>query len=149
MTATATRLRGGLRQWSSRVARAWGPELADGMRKEAPIGTPSPTQRRAPGELRESIKAQRFRPTVTGAAFDLVAPVIQARTTDKGARAHVIRARRARMLRFHWPRGPQGPGIYFFRQVNHPGNAPQDWWGPGLRRQAKPTLRKAARRVRF
>lgn len=131
------------------MADEWGDQLADAMRDEAPISTPTPTSTRPPGELRQSIRSTRPVIGMSAFRFRLLAPVIQAATTDKGARPHVIRARRAKVLRFYWERGPAGPGIYRFPKVNHPGNAPQDWWGPGLRRQAQPSLRRAARRVRF
>lgn len=39
-----------------------------------------------------------------------------------GAAAHVIVPRNARVLAFKWPK--RGPGMFFFRKVNHPGNAP-------------------------
>lgn len=149
MTATTTRMDARLRSWSVQVANAWGPLLADAMRPEAPISTPTPTSTRPPGQLRRSIKATRAVPSPRGASFHLRAPVIQAATTDKGARAHIIRARRAKVLRFWWGAGPRGAGVYFFPKVNHPGNAPQNWWGPGLQHVGQRTLRQAARRVRF
>jgi hypothetical protein len=40
---------------------------------------------------------------------------------DQGARPHVIRPRRARFLRFYWPKVGR---VVFFRRVNHPGNKP-------------------------
>lgn len=147
MPANADRFRLALRSWSGRVVDEWGDQLADAMRDEAPIGTPSPTQTRPPGELRESIRAERVS-HFGGSTMRtrLVAPVIQARTTDKGARPHIIRPVRAKSLRFYWPK----VGAIVHRQsVSHPGNAPAPWWQEGLRRQAQPTLSRAARRVRF
>ena len=35
---------------------------------------------------------------------------------ETGTRPHVIRARRARVLSFFWPRGPRGAGFYQFPQ---------------------------------
>ena len=43
---------------------------------------------------------------------------------DLGARPHVIRARRARALRFFWPRVGR---VVSFRSVNHPGNRAYRW----------------------
>ncbi len=34
---------------------------------------------------------------------------------------HSIEAVRAKSLRFFWGAGPAGPGVYFFRKVQHPG----------------------------
>jgi hypothetical protein len=113
---------------------------------QTPISTPTPTSTRAPGELRRAIRALPTPLLASGTAYRgrLVVPVIQAATTDKGARAHVIRPRRAGgMLRFYWP---QAGGIVHRRWVNHPGNAPMRWWQSGLRRHAQPALRAAARR---
>lgn len=146
--ATAVRFETALKVWGRRVTDQWGSELADAMRPEAPLGKVTPTSR-APGELRKSIDTEATIPTGGGYRFRLVAPVIQAATTDKGARPHVIRARNAPMLRFWWAKGPRGAGIYHFLSVNHPGNAAQNWWAPGLARQGPPALRRAARRVPF
>ncbi len=66
------------------------------------------------------------------------APVIQAKTTDQGSPPHPIEGRP--LLRFWWPNGPRGPRIYFYRFVNHPGNAPMNWWLPALREAFGPTL---------
>lgn len=41
-----------------------------------------------------------------------------------GSKPHPIVARHAQALRFFWERGPQGPGIYYFRSVQHPGTDP-------------------------
>lgn len=149
MPATAIRFQSRLRSWSVQVATEWGRELPAALRPLAPIGKATPTSTRPPGELRKSIMATPAIPTGSGARFHLRAPVIQAATTDKGARPHIIRARRAKVLRFYWPNGPAGAGTYHFRHVNHPGNAAQNWWEPGLARIGSSTLRKAARRVRF
>lgn len=73
------------------------------------------------------------------------APVIQAATTDKGARAHRIVPRRAGgLLVFHWPKAG---GVVFLRHVNHPGNAPRPWWEAVLRDAWRHALRTAARRT--
>lgn len=40
-----------------------------------------------------------------------------------GTRPHVIRST-GESLVFTWDRGPYGPGVYFFRKVNHPGTQP-------------------------
>jgi hypothetical protein len=50
-----------------------------------------------------------------------------------GAKDHDITPRRARRLRFFWKNPPADfgpPGIYAFRKVSHPGNAPHPFFGP-------------------
>lgn len=42
----------------------------------------------------------------------------------EGTEPHVIRAKNAKVLAFFWHDGPDGPGVYFFREVHHPGTAP-------------------------
>ena len=37
----------------------------------------------------------------------------------EGTKAHVIQGNPT--LAFHWDEGPNGPGVYFFASVNHPG----------------------------
>lgn len=38
---------------------------------------------------------------------------------EEGTKPHVIRGNPT--LAFNWPGGPDGPGMYFFSSVNHPG----------------------------
>jgi hypothetical protein len=53
--------------------------------------------------------------------------------TTRGTRPHVIRPRRARALRFVWPKaGPPQPK--FFAKVNHPGTPPNDWYDRNIER---------------
>lgn len=82
-------------------------------------------------ELRDSIdgSAQRSGPTT----FRMVAesPVVQANTTNTGGRPHIIRARRAKTLRFYWPKAGK---VVFPIQVNHPGNKGTHWWDKVLDR---------------
>lgn len=145
MGADASRLRNSLRSWSGNVTAAWTEELAEAMRPEAPISTPTPTSTRAPGELRRSIRAEPV-PSFGLSSYRgrLVAPVIQAATTAGGARAHIIRPVRAKRLRFY---SAKAGAIVFAREVNHPGNTGTDWWQLGLRRQAQRALSTAARRT--
>lgn len=51
-----------------------------------------------------------------------------------GTRPHIIRAKRVKFLRFFWPKGPNGPGVYFFRSVNHPGTKPNPYHERAWRR---------------
>lgn len=53
--------------------------------------------------------------------------IIQALTTEKGARPHKIVARRAKALTFYWPKVGR---VVSFKSVNHPGNPPMPWFYP-------------------
>lgn len=44
----------------------------------------------------------------------------------EGTRAHIIRARNSRFLRFFWPKVDR---VVFFKEVNHPGTRPNDYVG--------------------
>lgn len=84
-------------------------------------------------ELRNSIEVRALH---TGPAlFTIVAeaPVVQAATTNDGARPHIIRPRRAKMLSFYWPK--VGARVAF-RFVNHPGNRGTHWWDKVLDRRS-------------
>lgn len=48
--------------------------------------------------------------------------------TDEGAAPHVIEPSNARALRFEWENGPDGPGVYYFHHVNHPGQPGSHWF---------------------
>lgn len=76
-------------------------------------------------ELRNSITVRAIQSGPTTFRIVMDAPVIQAATTNSGARPHVIRARRAKMMRFYWPKVGR---VVYFRSVNHPGNKGTGWW---------------------
>lgn len=42
----------------------------------------------------------------------------------EGTLPHVIKAKNGGVLRFFWEAGPKGPGVYFFRSIQHPGTQP-------------------------
>lgn len=139
MTADLTTYRQQLEGWAGRFFADAVEAMPDIIRERAPIGTSSPTSVREPGELRRSIRVGR-NPIIGGTLLTatIVAPVIQAKTTDQGAPPHRIDGNP--LLRFFWPNGPKGPKIYVFRFVNHPGNPAQNWWEPALREAFGPTL---------
>lgn len=76
-------------------------------------------------ELRESIEVRSHHSGPGLFRIVAVAPVVQAATTNSGARPHVIRPRRGKVLSFHWPKAG---GRVAFRYVNHPGNRGTHWW---------------------
>ena len=48
-------------------------------------------------------------------------------------------------LRFFWQKGPQGPGVYRFWKVNHPGTRPNDFVGRANARMARPAQERLNR----
>lgn len=87
-------------------------------REEAPQGKT--------GKFRKSIA---FRTSQTGntVGFSTYSAQPLGKWIIGGTKAHPIRARRARFLRFFWPKGPDGPREYFFRKVQHPGTQPNPY----------------------
>ncbi len=61
-----------------------------------------------------------------------------------GTRPHTISARNAKSLAFFWEDGPEGPDVYFYLSVRHPGTSANKFvgratrrWFPGFRSGAK------------
>lgn len=46
-----------------------------------------------------------------------------------GTRPHPIHAKNVPFMIFYWEKGWMGPGIYYFKSVNHPGIKPNDYIG--------------------
>ena len=139
MTVDATRLINGLQRLGPQIAYATRDETVAQMRRHPFV----PFDK---GELRGSIRGD---PVVlisgTRSTFRVRAPVIQAVTTDRGARPHVIRPRRAGgVLVFNWPKAG---GVVHLRKVNHPGNPPMPWWRDVVTDSFRQALPIAARRV--
>lgn len=138
VTSDARRLKAALRSWSHGVTVDANRRMVDFARQDAP---------RVTGELVNSIETKPV--VAAGDSFrgGLTAGVIQAATTDKGARAHVIRPKRVGgKLVFHWPKAGE---TVFLSKVNHPGNPPQRWWRPLHERRWPRALRAAARSRRL
>lgn len=83
-------------------------------------------------ELRNSISVQTFRSGATSFRIVAEAPVVQAATTNTGARPHIIRPRRAKVLSFYWPKAGARVALRF---VNHPGNRGTHWWDKVMERR--------------
>lgn len=138
MASDVRQLRGALTRWGVSVHDQALDTMPDNMRGYAPIRD---------GKLRASIQRDRRLPSIAGERIRgrIIAPVVQAKTTDQGSPAHVIRPRRAGgLLVFYWPKLGRTVG---FRYVNHPGNAPKPWWDRALRATWGPALRFAAIRT--
>lgn len=100
---------------------------AAGMQAELRVHAPHRTYK-----LRQSIKVTSHRQSpyvfrITAETGDLV----QARTTNTGARPHVIRARRAKTLRFYWAKVGK---VVTPISVRHPGNKGTRWWDRTIKR---------------
>lgn len=141
MSVDTYRVELALRRWSATVA-------TKAARETVALAKADPqVPRGKTGKLVATIREDRsVRPTSVDARARIVARSIQAATTDKGARPHVIRPRRRGLLVFHWPKAGH---TVFLRQVNHPGNRPGHWWRPVVLRSWRMGLLRAAQRTRL
>lgn len=140
MSADVRAVKAGVSRWAASVHDQALDTMPDAMRGYAPIRT---------GRLRRAIRRDRGRTVVTPERVSgrIVAPVIQAETTDRGAPPHEIRPKRAGgLLVFYWPKVGR---TVFLRKVNHPGNRARPWWERALRATYGPALRFAAVRTRM
>lgn len=146
MPVSALRLRRSLEDYANRVGDEWAELLTEAVRADAPkaAATGDPRQR-PPGTLQRAIRHGPVGRTGSGVRFKLEAPGIEAKTTDAGARPHVIRPRRTGgVLTFH-----SDGAVRFARVVQHPGNVGTGWWAKAIRKHGPETLRQAGRRVRL
>lgn len=138
MSVDTRQLRRSVSGWAAQVHDDALDTMADNMR---------PYARRRSGELRDSIKHDKGRTVVTPSSVRgrIIAPVIQARTTDQGSPAHQIRPKRAGgLLVFYWPKTGR---TMFLPRVSHPGNRPMPWWRRALNGTYGPALRYHALRT--
>lgn len=142
MPADGTKLLNALGDWATQVMATAGPLTAQAAQRDHRVPR---------GETLELVGSIRSTHDVKVAgskrSTEVVAPVIQAATTDKGARPHPIRPKRSGgLLVFHWPK--VGTTV-FLRHVNHPGNPPKPWWKDVLTDAYRQSLRSAARSTGF
>lgn len=138
MSADTRQLSGAIRRWSLDVHSSALDSMPELMR---------PYARRKSGELQGSIRHERGRTVITPSSVRgrIIAPVIQARTTDQGSPPHEIRPKRAGgLLVFYWPKVGR---TVFLPRVSHPGNRPMPWWRRALNATWGPSLRYAATRT--
>lgn len=96
-----------------------------GAQKQVGVHKPTPGERRLrrPGTLRDSIVTriveQGDSPAVKVGSEDPIALL-----HHEGTPPHIIRARRAPMLVFYWPKVGQ---VVAFKKVNHPGTFPNHY----------------------
>jgi hypothetical protein len=107
------------------LARYVGREASAVLRQNAPYSrTPSTDH------LADTISARVYHASPGTFEVRISVPPRKAqvlRWIREGTPPHIIRPVRARWLRFFWQTGPRGAGIYYFKQVNHPGTAPNDF----------------------
>lgn len=96
------------------LMRDLGKRYTEIARDEAPKRT---------GQFADNI---RFRTFIEGNSlgFRISSPQPLGKFIVLGTKPHVIAAKNVQFLRFYWEKGPEGPGVYFFRSVNHPGTKP-------------------------
>lgn len=140
MPADASGLRDLLTRWSLAVAEGWSDELTTVLKDAAPVNQNPQPSSRPPGTLRDAITHTPVAPNGEGAGFQVQAPGIEAVTTAKGARPHVIRPVRGKVLVFQ----VDGSTV-FARSVDHPGNTGTDWFNQALRNSGAEALQRAAR----
>lgn len=122
--------------------------LADALERRLRLATPRlqgrvlvELRRAAPKKTRQLQDSIRVRARYAAGLLTVTAeaPVVQAATTERGARAHVITTRPPnRKARSGRGRGALrfkvGGKTLYRRRVNHPGNRPKPWFFPTLRR---------------
>lgn len=99
------------------------------LERELRVNAPARTTR-----LRRSVRVRQVRSGMT--SFQIVAEtddLVQAKTTNTGARRHVIRPRSAKTLRFYWPKVGR---VVYPLSVRHPGNKGSRWWDRTMKRHS-------------
>jgi hypothetical protein len=94
------------------------------------------------GKMRGRTTASPVRESGSTVEFDLTADTPYARFVAEGTRAHVIRPRARKALRFQ-----MGGRTVFARRVNHPGTRPNaEWWSePALTARFRKAIERALR----
>lgn len=134
MAADVAPLKAAVGRWARDVHGDALDAMPDLMRPYAPRGKIGQLQ----GAIRRDRSIIEFSAdTVVGR---IEAPVPQAKWTDEGTEAHVIRPKKVGgVLVFE-----MGGQTVFARVVNHPGNVARPWWRRALNATWGPSLRYAA-----
>lgn len=112
---TITGLDDFLHEYARDVVETAAEALLEDLKDRAPFDT---------GELVDSAYGPFFDDLTATLGFS--AP--QAEYTDQGTEPHEIYPSNAKALQFYWPNGPNGPGLYTFDHVNHPGQDGTGWF---------------------
>lgn len=100
--------------------------VLDDCRDDCPVSTPTPTSTREPGQLRDSLRLLEQYTNGTLHVRAIGSDLDYAPYTDEvDTGTHDIFGNP--WLRFWWD-GPNGPGIYFYKHVVHPGTTGQRWF---------------------
>ena len=105
-------------------------------------------QQEAPVKSGKFRKSLRFRTAMQGDNVVLTTSSLQplGKWIIEGTKRHRIVAKRAKVLAFFWLKGPSGPGMYFYRSVNHPGTKPNPYHERAWRR-VRPYSHEILRRL--
>lgn len=96
---------------------------------DCPVGQDSPTRSQPPGRLRDSLHIDGVFDESPRFTFEIASNLDYAQFTDDvDTQPHLIFAVFAKSLRFWWEDGPDGPGIYNYKWVRHPGTHGQHWF---------------------
>jgi hypothetical protein len=138
MPVDGTRLRLGIEALGPRIMHAARPLVVEQMKADPFV------PRGETGKLAQSLTADpAIRSAGTRSTMTVRAPVIQARTTDRGTRPHLILPRRpGGKLAFYWTHAGR---FVVLPRVNHPGNAPMPWWNDVVTDAFRQALPIAAR----
>lgn len=99
--------------------------MTNDLKRTAPVGETAELRRKTGVEI-VSASSNRI---VSAAVID----VDYGEWVVQGTRPHVIRAKHARALRFHWPKAG---GVVFFAKVQHPGTEPNPFFSQVIGRWA-------------
>lgn len=115
------------------LVRRYAHEIQGGAKRLVPRGDHrSGSGKNRPGATLHASITTTIRETPDSITARVGSPKNYAATVHQGSQAHPIRSRRGKMLAFEWDRGQflvfgrggnrRGRIMFFFRQVNHPGN---------------------------
>lgn len=112
-----------IRAYAQEVLELAANALLDDLVADAPFDT---------GELVQSAFGPEIDPDNLTATIGFMAP--QADWTNEGVAPHDIYPVNAPALTFFWENGPDGPGVYSFQHVSHPGQEATGWFDDAVDR---------------
>lgn len=112
-------------------------EVVDETARAAPVKT---------GDLRRSVSMEGgVIDGPSGPTAVIVADTPYAEFVDKGTAPHIIRAKGSGVLVFPWPK--VGPGLFYFKQVNHPGTKANPFFSEPMGERFRMALESAVFQV--
>lgn len=131
--ADATQLRGRLDTWAARVHSAAVDDVLQAEAAAAPFRT---------GATRRGVRRTATHRIGTRYTATTENTTPQGEFAERGTRAHIIRPRTAKVLRFRI-----GSRVVYARQVNHPGTPARPWLKPTAKARWPQALKQSARSV--